>query len=146
MPIWARKPQDSPAPDVLAVVPRLSILGPAILIKGNITSREPLQIDGEVEGTLELPESRLIVGPQGRIRAKASAREIEVAGTVVGDLEATRKIIVRRGGHITGDLHTPRIVVDEDADLTGRVEIVESEPQAKPMAAAPNVNKAAVGA
>ena len=96
------------------------------MIKGTIVSRESLLVDGQVEGTLELPNSRLVIGAQGRVGADARAREIEVLGTVSGDLEATKKIIIRKGGRLVGDLRTPGIVIEEGAYFKGRIEIVDT--------------------
>src|SRR5947208_13798951 len=41
-------------------------LGKSVLVKGQIFSREDLTIDGEVEGTIELQDNRLTVGPNGK--------------------------------------------------------------------------------
>jgi cytoskeletal protein CcmA (bactofilin family) len=38
-------------------------------------------VDGEVEGTIELPDHKLTVGPHGRIKAEIKVREILVLGS-----------------------------------------------------------------
>src|SRR5271169_723591 len=53
-----------------------AVLGKSVIVKGQIFSREDLTIDGEVEGTVELQEHRLTVGPNGRLTASVKAREI----------------------------------------------------------------------
>src|SRR5437868_8813994 len=50
-------------------------IGKAVMVKGQIYSREDLVIDGEVEGTVELQEHRLTVGPNGKVSASVKARE-----------------------------------------------------------------------
>ncbi len=101
-----------------------------MVIRGRITSTESLLIEGQVDGTLEMPESRLTVGPHGRVGADAKAREIEVLGTVTGDLDASKKITIRKGGRLVGDLRTPGIIIEEGAYFKGRIEIVDSEEHA----------------
>src|SRR5882724_12274950 len=55
-----------------------AVLGKSVIVKGQIYSREDLTIDGEVEGTVELQEHRLTVGPNGRVTASIKAREVVV--------------------------------------------------------------------
>ena len=47
-------------------VARTAVLGKSVIVKGQIFSREDLTIDGEVEGTVELQEHRLTIGPNGK--------------------------------------------------------------------------------
>src|SRR5690242_16937734 len=102
----------------------MTVIGQAMVIRGEIASREDLQVEGEVDGTLELPNVRLTVGPKGRVGAGAIAREVEVLGTVMGDVDASKKITIRRGGRLVGDLRTPGIVIDDGAYFKGKIEIV----------------------
>lgn len=122
-------------PETAGTVSSLTVIGRAMVIRGDIVSRESLLVDGQVEGTLELPNSRLVIGANARVGADARAREIEVLGTVAGDLEASKKITIRKGGRLTGDLRTPGIVIEEGAFFKGKIEIVDSEEQPKANAA-----------
>jgi cytoskeletal protein CcmA (bactofilin family) len=116
-----------------------------MLIKGQISSREDLYVDGEVDGSVELQDCRLTVGPNGRIGAGARAREVEVMGRVDGDVEATKKITIRTGGRLVGDLRTPGIVIEDGAYFKGRIEIVTTQLQDEPAAAAPDTRVEPVG-
>src|SRR5688572_15251074 len=55
-------------------------IGKAVMVKGQIVSREDLVIDGEVEGTVEAHDHRVTVGPNGKVQAGVKAREIVVLG------------------------------------------------------------------
>ena|SRR5581483_1428234 len=129
----------------VGTVSTLAVIGRGMVIKGQIKSREGLYIDGEVDGTLELFDSRLTVGPHGRVDADAKAREIEVLGSVSGDLEATKRITIRRGGRLVGDLRTPGIVIEEGAYFKGRIEIVSSEEESRIVAPQAGLKKTAAG-
>src|SRR5436305_468448 len=119
--------------------PGLAVIGKAMLIKGQITSREDLFVDGEVDGAVDLQDCRLTVGPNGRIGAGARAREVEVMGRVDGDVEATKKITIRTGGRLVGDLRTPGIVIEDGAYFKGRIEIVTTQAQDEPPPAQPEI-------
>jgi cytoskeletal protein CcmA (bactofilin family) len=104
-----------------------AVLGKSVIVKGQIFSREDLTIDGEVEGTVELQEHRLTVGPNGRVTASIKAREIVVLGTVHGNVETTDKIEIRKEAKLVGDIKTARIVIEDGAYFKGNIDIVRAE-------------------
>src|SRR5256712_4924073 len=86
----------------------MAVLGKSVMVKGQIFSREDLTIDGEVEGTVELQEHRLTVGPNGKVLASIKAREVVVLGTVHGNVEITDRIDIRKDAKLVGDIKTAR--------------------------------------
>jgi len=121
-----------------------AVLGKSVIVKGQIYSREDLTIDGEVEGTVELQEHRLTIGPNGKVSASIKAREICVIGTVNGNVDATDKIEIRKEAKLIGDIHTARIVIEDGAYFKGNIDIARpaaAASAAKPQAAAAAVSK-----
>ena len=115
-----------------------AVIGKSVTIKGQIFSQEDLTIDGEVEGSVELKEHRLTVGPNGKLQAGVKAREIVVLGTINGNVEATDKIDIRKDARLVGDIKTARIVIEDGAYFKGSIDITRgaaTEP-AKPAVAA----------
>jgi cytoskeletal protein CcmA (bactofilin family) len=102
-------------------------LGKSVMVKGQIISREDLTIDGEVEGTVELQEHRLTIGPNGRVTATLKAREIVVLGTIHGNVEAAEKIDIRKDAKLVGDIKTARIVIEDGAYFKGSIDITKPE-------------------
>src|ERR1051325_1017363 len=96
-----------------------AILRKSVTLKGQIYGREDVTIDGEVEGTVELQEHRLTVGPTGKVVATIKAREIVVLGTVHGNVETTDKIDIRKEAKLVGDIKTARIVIEDGAYFKG---------------------------
>ena len=90
---------------------------------GEIHSNEPLTVLGEVEGTIFMPDHRLTITANGQVRAKVTAREIEVHGLLDGQAEAKELMCIRKGAEITGAIHSPRMVIEDGAFLKGTVEI-----------------------
>lgn len=107
-------------------------IGKAVMVKGQIFSREDLVIDGEVEGTVELQDHRLTVGPNGKVQAGVKAREIVVLGTIHGNVEATDKIDIRKDARLVGDIKTARIVIEDGAYFKGSIDIIKNETKAAP--------------
>jgi cytoskeletal protein CcmA (bactofilin family) len=111
---------DPPAPAGSATI------GKAVMIKGQIFSREDLVIDGEVEGTVEAQEHRVTVGPNGKVQASVKAREIVVLGSIHGNVEATDKIDIRKDARLVGDIKTARIVIEDGAYFKGSIDIIKT--------------------
>lgn len=109
-------------------------IGKAVMVKGDIYSREDLVIDGEVEGRVELQDNRLTVGPNGKVQASVHAREIIVLGAIHGNVEAADKIDIRKDARLVGDIKTARIVIEDGAYFKGSIDITKQE---TPKAAAP---------
>jgi cytoskeletal protein CcmA (bactofilin family) len=101
-----------------------AIIGKGTTIKGTVQSRQDIFLDGEIEGALDVEGCRLIVGPNGKVIANAKAREIEVQGVVVGNVDANR-IAIRTSGRLEGDIRTAGIVIENGAWFKGRVDIVD---------------------
>ena len=79
-------------------------LGASLHIKGEITGNEDLQIDGSVEGLVQLDDRKLTVGASARVTADLMAREVIVYGNVKGNLRARDRIEIKKDGSVVGDL------------------------------------------
>jgi cytoskeletal protein CcmA (bactofilin family) len=90
----------------------------SLRITGRILSGEALHVNGEVAGTLELPDGRLTVGPNGNIRAAVSAKEVEIFGVVEGEIKADR-VVVRKNATLVGDVCTRALVIEGGAWFEG---------------------------
>lgn len=100
-----------------------AVIGKSVTIKGQIYSQEDLTIDGEMEGSIEVREHRLTVGPNGRVQAGVKAREIVVLGTINGNVEVSDKIDIRKDARLVGDIKTARIVIEDGAFFKGNIDI-----------------------
>jgi cytoskeletal protein CcmA (bactofilin family) len=98
-------------------------LGASLHIKGEITGNEDLQIDGSVEGLVQLEDRKLTVGASARVTADIIAREILVYGNVKGNLRARDRIEIKKDGSVVGDLTTARIMIEDGAYFKGSIEI-----------------------
>ena len=99
----------------------------SISITGEITGREDLFIDGEVQGSVHISEGNVTVGPNGRVVADIEAREIAVRGKVKGTLRGRERVQIGRTGEVTGDIVTRRLAVEEGGIISGKVEVSRTE-------------------
>ena len=128
-------------------VPRgVATIGKSVVLKGQIFSREDLYVDGEVDGTIELLEHRLTVGPHAKVGAAIKVREVVIMGAVRGNIEATDKIDIRKDAKLVGDIRTARIVIEDGAFFKGSIDIQKPEVSRAPAASKPQPAVAAAGA
>jgi cytoskeletal protein CcmA (bactofilin family) len=100
-----------------------TVIGKSVVIRGELSGNEDLYIDGDVEGTVTLPESRLTIGPNARVRADLSVRDAIVFGHLTGNVKATGRVDLRQSAQVKGDILAGRLSIEESAVLTGRVEL-----------------------
>jgi cytoskeletal protein CcmA (bactofilin family) len=104
-------------------------IGKGLFIKGEITGSESLLIDGKVEGSINLPGSRVTVGRNGQVAANINAREIVVLGKVRGNVTASDRVDIRAEGSLCGDVTVARISIEDGAYFKGGIDI--RKPEAK---------------
>jgi cytoskeletal protein CcmA (bactofilin family) len=104
------------------------MIGENVFITGQIQSREDLIIDGQIDGTIEMLESKLTIGKNGRVKATIRAREVVVQGHVQGNIEASEKVDLRREAHLVGDVRAARISIEDGAMVRGSVDMNKPEP------------------
>ena len=104
-------------------------LGRTLSVKGELSGNEELIVDGEFEGTMDLGESSLTVGPQGKVQADVRAREIVIEGTVRGNLRAADRLQISKSGNVVGDLVAARIIIEDGAYFKGSIDIQKPDEQ-----------------
>src|SRR5476651_1018563 len=115
-------------------------IGKSVVIKGELNGSEDLTIEGHVEGTIQLREHVLTIGPNGRIKAQVFAKAVIVLGEVTGNVTASDKVDIRDNGSVDGDIVSPRVAIAEGAHFRGSVDMQrkpgQQAPGAKPAAGA----------
>lgn len=79
-------------------------------------------MDGQVDGKLNLTNGSLTIGPNGRVKADISAREVIVRGKVEGKVSGRDKVALWSTGQVNGEVQTDRLAIEDGALLRGRVE------------------------
>lgn len=120
------RPQVAEAPPLARPGPSQSLvmnLGASVVIKGELSGSEDLTLCGQMEGSVLLPDHTLTVGPNAEIKAEISAREVIVAGAVVGNVKASERVEIQAAGSVIGDIATPRLAIADGGGFRGRVDM-----------------------
>ena len=102
----------------------VSHLGQGVRIQGKIFSDQDLQVDGEVDGTLEACGHNLTIGPQAKVKADIKALNVRIIGTVEGTIETNDLIELCSQCRVVGQIITRRIVIKDGAYFKGDIEVL----------------------
>lgn len=119
-------------PEPRQIVRDVVNIGKSVVIKGELNGSEDLTIEGHVEGTINLRDNVLTIGPNGNIKAQVFARTVVVLGAVTGNVTASEKVDIRDGGSVEGDLVSPRVGISEGAHFRGSVDMQNKGSHAVP--------------
>src|ERR1700761_3992960 len=104
-----------------------AVIGKSVQIRGEVKGSEDLMVDGHVEGTITLLESRLTIGPNAHVAANVSARDVILLGQLCGNVLATGRVELRDGCDLVGDISAARLMIEENAFFRGKVEPIPGE-------------------
>ena len=101
----------------------VAVIGSSIHIKGDLRGDEDLRIEGNVSGTVELKNSALTIGKDGKVKAGVYAKSIAVDGETTGDLCATECVSVHVNARVQGNIIAPKVSIEEGAHFKGSIEM-----------------------
>jgi cytoskeletal protein CcmA (bactofilin family) len=113
-------------------------IGKSIVICGEVKGSEDLIVDGHVEGTVNLSENRLTVGPNASVAADLCAKDVLILGRVQGNVVASGRVELRAGCNLEGDIRALRLAVEDNAVFRGKVDLTQAVSRGPDGAAAPN--------
>lgn len=102
----------------------VTMIGKSVCIRGELNGKEDLYMDGEIEGTISLPENRLTIGPNARVMADIVARDVIIQGHVDGNIKASGRVELQQSAHVMGDILSVRLSMEENAIMSGRIELL----------------------
>jgi cytoskeletal protein CcmA (bactofilin family) len=100
-------------------------IGKSVVIRGEVKGNEDLFVDGRVEGTISLAESRLTIGPNAVLAADLTAKDVLVQGQVQGNIIASGRVELRAGCQVTGDVRALRLAIEDNAVFRGKVDLTQ---------------------
>lgn len=101
---------------------RVSVLGPTLKFKGELHADEELLIKGHIEGSITHSQ-RITVCPEGTVAANVRAQTIVVEGTLTGDLQAEKSVMVRETAKLRGNITAPSVSIVEGAQFNGGIDM-----------------------
>ncbi|EID99583.1 MULTISPECIES: bactofilin family protein [Leptospira] len=99
-----------------------SVIGPGSIFEGKFYIAGSLRIDGKFEGEIKTDDA-LFIGETGKVRTNISAREVIVAGTLIGNIKAETEVRLEETGRLLGDIIAPALSLAKGVVAKGNITV-----------------------
>jgi cytoskeletal protein CcmA (bactofilin family) len=100
-------------------------IGTNVTVTGKIAFQREICVNGVFEGEFE-GNGKIVVGPEGVVKAHMELYEAEISGKVEGNITVKYRLILRGSAEIKGNITAPRLSVDEGVSIIGQVYVTAS--------------------
>lgn len=141
MSLLKRRPPAAPP----ASAPGYSVLDAQLVVVGDLETDGTLRLDGKLRGSIRRADL-VILGASAEVEGDVTAREVVVAGAVLGNIEATERAEVQATAVVTGDIATGAVLIHEGGAVRGRLLVRAHEERARAMRPTPRGMRLVAGA
>lgn len=99
-----------------------TLLGRDCEIRGNISSKGTVRIDGKIEGNVTTAEG-VVVGEAAIVKGNIQGKHVVIGGKVTGDVTAFTKLEILHTGKLYGDIRAPKLMIAEGVIFEGSCEM-----------------------
>ncbi len=101
----------------------VSVIGPTLVFKGELSADEDLVIEGTIEGTIAHHKKNLTIGKKGRVTADIHATSVIVEGELNGDIHSDGLVSLAKGAMVIGNIYCTRLVMEDGATFNGKIDM-----------------------
>ncbi len=102
-----------------------TVVGTSVKLKGNLKSDGDITVDGSVNGEIKT-KGTVTIGPNANIIANVHAKNVNIAGTVQGNVVATDRLSLSESGRVYGDIAANILSISAGALFSGKSTMAES--------------------
>jgi len=103
-----------------------------VRVDGKLETTGTFRIDASMKGTLTSSEV-LILGENARVEGQLDGNYIIIAGRFDGIINAKGKVEIKTKAIVTGEIHTPCLIIEPGAVFDGRCHMLAPSQAAKPV-------------
>ena len=106
----------------------ISIIGPGMHIKGDITTDGTVRVEGSVEGTIRAGKA-VVLGKEGEIRGNVFTQDAVIGGRLTGTIVAESRLELQSTSNLDGEIRAraEHLQLDEGARFNGQIQMVEED-------------------
>ena len=97
------------------------MLGRSIVLKGEVSATEDMTVEGRVDGPIRCEGKSVVIARTAEVTGNVIARDITVFGQLAGQLVASEVVDIRADATVSGQVISPRFILQEAAQFNGRV-------------------------
>ncbi len=99
-----------------------NVIGEDSYFTGTFIINGSLRVDGRFEGKY-LQAEQLYIGRSGKIKTDINAVSVIVEGLIIGNINASSRILLMPTAKVYGDIKTPELIIQNGVILEGRCTI-----------------------
>jgi cytoskeletal protein CcmA (bactofilin family) len=103
-----------------------SVLGPDIVINGDLTATADLHLDGRINGDIQC--AALVQGEASEVTGMVVAESARIAGRIKGSISAG-VLVIQKTARIEGDVSYGALTIEEGAQVDGKFTHRAAEPK-----------------
>jgi len=107
----------------------VSRIAEGTVIKGEITSKTDLRLDGYFEGRI-FSQGKVIIGETAEVKGDVMGNSVDMMGKITGNIFVKDTLSLKNGTVIDGNITTRRLVVELGSVFNGNCKMGGFEPQA----------------
>ena len=105
----------------------MAIISETMVIHGDFVGDEDVRIEGQIEGSISLPNHALNISASARVNAVVRVRTANVEGELEGDLQATESVVLRSSARVQGNISAPSVALEDGNWFCGTIDMEPEE-------------------
>ncbi len=96
-----------------------------VSLEGTLQVTGTFRIDGNVKGNI-ISEQTLVLGEGAKVEGQIEGNSVVIAGRFDGVIFAKGRVLIQAKGVVTGEVHSPCLVIDPGGIFDGRCHMLGS--------------------
>lgn len=96
-------------------------------IEGKFTFSGTVMLNGRLRGEI-ISNDSLVIGEKGVVNASIKAGIVQIAGELVGDVNASDRVELMDHSRVYGDVNAPVVIINEGALFEGQCRMTRPNP------------------
>jgi cytoskeletal protein CcmA (bactofilin family) len=110
----------------------IGFLDEGVRLEGTLELTGTFRVDAQVKGNI-ISHTRLLLGESARVEGQIEGNQVVIAGRFDGVIFAKGRVEIQAKGVVTGEIHTPCLVIEPGGIFDGRCHMLASAPATKPL-------------
>ena len=110
----------------------IGFLAKGVCLEGTLELAGTFRVDAQVKGNI-VSNTRLLLGESARVEGQIEGNEVIIGGRFDGVIFARGRVEIQAKGVVTGEVHTPCLVIEPGGIFDGRCHMLRSAEATKPL-------------
>lgn len=110
----------------------IGFLDKGVRLEGTLELAGTFRLDAQIKGNI-ISSSRLLLGEEAHVEGQIEGNQVVIAGRFNGVIFAKGRVEIQAKGVVTGEIHTPCLLIEPGGIFDGRCHMLASSTTARPL-------------